>query len=58
MEVSELLNEKYYIFPYYIKNRTKFKDAVMRFENITQYAGEKFDGAIDYNNVANEIIKW
>ncbi|MFL0167535.1 hypothetical protein ACJDTP_20915 [Clostridium sp. WILCCON 0112] len=53
-----MLNEKYYIFPYYIKNSTKFKDAVMRFESITQYAGEKFDGAIAYNNVAKEIMSW
>ena len=44
------------MFPYYIKNSTKFKDAVMRFESISQYAGEKFDGSIAYNNVAKEII--
>ena len=57
-EVTEMLKEKYYVFPDFIKNSTKFKDAVMKFESITQYAGEKFDGAIAYNNVAKEIIKW
>ena len=57
-EIVEMLKEKYYVFPDFIKNSTKFKDAVMKFESITQYAGEKFDGAIAYNNVAKEIIKW
>jgi ATPases involved in chromosome partitioning len=57
-EVVEMLKERYYVFPHYIKNSTKFKDAVMGFESITQYAGEKFDGSIAYNNVAKEIITW
>ena len=30
-EVAEMLKEKYYIFPDYIKSSTKFKDAVMKF---------------------------
>jgi len=46
------------VFPDYIKVSTKFKDVMMKFESITQYAGEKFDGSIAYNNVAKEIIKW
>ncbi|WP_206671873.1 hypothetical protein [Clostridium beijerinckii] len=53
-----MLKEKYYIFPDYIKTSTKFKDAVMRFESITQYAGEKLEGTIAYNNVAKEIMSW
>ncbi|SFC37868.1 ParA family protein [Clostridium uliginosum] len=57
-EVAQLLQEKYYVFPDLIKTSIKFKDAVMRFESITQYAGEKFDGAIAYKNVAKEIMSW
>ena len=57
-EVVKMLEEKYYVFPDFIKTSTKFKDAVMRFESITQYAGEKFDGSIAYKNVAKEIISW
>jgi len=57
-EVLQMLQEEYYVFPDLIKNSVKFKDAVMRFESITQYAGEKFDGAIAYNNVAKEIMSW
>jgi len=57
-EVVKMLQEKYYVFPDFIKTSTKFKDAVMRFESITQYAGEKFDGSIAYKNVAKEIISW
>jgi chromosome partitioning protein len=30
----------------------------MKSESITQYAGEKFNGAIAYNNVSKEIVKW
>lgn len=57
-EVIDMIKDKYYIFPYYIKNSTKFKEAVMQFESISQYAGDKFDGAIAYKNVAKEIISW
>ena len=57
-EVVEMLEEKYYVFPSYVKTSTKFKDAVMQFKSISQYAGEKFDGSIAYKNVAKEISKW
>ncbi len=57
-EVVKMLKEKYYVFPDFIKASTKFKDAVMRFESISQYAGIKFDGSIAYQNVAKEIVKW
>ncbi len=57
-EVLKLLQEKYDVFPDLIKMSVKFKDAVMRFESITQYAGEKFDGSIAYKNVAKEITSW
>lgn len=57
-EVVKMLEEQYYVFPDLIKTSTKFKDAVMRFESISQYAGEKFDGSIAYKNVAKEITKW
>ncbi|MBN1040334.1 ParA family protein [Clostridium botulinum] len=57
-EVVKMLEKEYYIFPDFIKTSTKFKDAVMRFESISQYAGEKFDGAVAYKNVAKEIMSW
>lgn len=57
-EVEKLLKENYEVFSDIIKTSTKFKDAVMRFESISQYAGEKFDGAIAYKNVAKEITSW
>lgn len=57
-EVVDMLKEKYYVFPDYIKTSTKFKDAVMQFKSISQYAGDKFDGAVAYKNVAKEISKW
>ncbi len=57
-EVTEMLKDKYYVFPDYVKNSTKFKDAVMQFKSISQYAGDKFDGAISYINAAKEISKW
>lgn len=57
-EVVEMLEEKYYVFSSYVKTSTKFKDAVMQFKSISQYAGEKFDGSIAYKNVAKEIAKW
>lgn len=57
-EVVEMLRDKYYIFPDFIKTSTKFKDAVMQFKSISQYAGEKFDGSIAYKNVAKEIAQW
>lgn len=57
-EVVEMLEEKYYVFPNFVKTSTKFKDAVMQFKSISQYAGEKFDGSIAYKNVAKEISEW
>lgn len=57
-EVEKLLREHYDVFDDVIKNSTKFKDAVMRFKSISQYAGDKFDGSISYKNVAKEITSW
>lgn len=57
-EVVQMLEEKYHVFSDFIKTSTKFKDAVMQFKSISQYAGDKFDGAVAYRNVAKEIAKW
>ena len=57
-EVESLLRENYDVFDDVIKSSTKFKDAVMRFKSISQFAGDKFDGSIAYKNVAKEIATW
>lgn len=57
-EVTEMLEEKYYVFKDKIKESTKFKNAVMQFSSISQYAGSKWDGAVAYRNVAKEVAKW
>ena len=57
-EVEALLRDNYNVFPDVIKNSTKFKDAVMRFKSISQYAGDNFDGTKAYKNVAKEILTW
>lgn len=57
-EIVQMLKDKYFVFDDYIKTSTRFKDAVMQFKSISQYAGEKFAGSVAYKNVAKEISKW